>query len=79
MLGRYQPDLGLGDADQQLADGARGHLDHLGALAEQGVEILTCGTCLDHFGIKDQLAVGEVTNMYVIVEKMEQAVRVVRP
>ena len=48
-------------------------------LAEQGVEILTCGTCLDHYGIKDQLAVGEVTNMYVIVEKMEQAVRVVRP
>ena len=45
---------------------------------EQGVEILTCGTCLDHYGIKDQLAVGEVTNMYVIVEKMEQAVRVVR-
>ena len=29
--------------------------------------------------MKDQLAVGEVTNMYVIVEKMEQAARVVRP
>ena len=54
-------------------------LDDLKGLAEQGVEIFTCGTCLDHFGIKDQLAVGEVTNMYVIVEKMEQAVRVVRP
>ena len=54
-------------------------LDDLKGLAEQGVEILTCGTCLDHFGIKDQLAVGEVTNMYVIVEKMEQAARVVRP
>ena len=54
-------------------------LDDLKGLAEQGVEILTCGTCLDHYGIKDQLAVGEVTNMYVIVEKMEQAVRVVRP
>ena len=53
-------------------------LDDLKGLAEQGVEILTCGTCLDHYGIKDQLAVGEVTNMYVIVEKMEQAVRVVR-
>ena len=50
-------------------------LDDLKGLAEQGVEILTCGTCLDHYGIKDQLAVGEVTNMYVIVEKMEQAVR----
>lgn len=54
-------------------------LDDLKGLAEQGVEILTCGTCLDHFGIKDQLAVGDVTNMYVIVEKMEQAGRVVRP
>ena len=54
-------------------------LDDLKGLAEQGVEILTCGTCLDHYGIKDRLAVGEVTNMYVIVEKMEQAVRVVRP
>ncbi len=54
-------------------------LDDLKAGRAGGVEILTCGTCLDHFGIKDQLAVGEVTNMYVIVEKMEQAVRVVRP
>ena len=54
-------------------------LDDLKGLAEQGVEILTCGTCLDHFGIKDQLQVGEVTNMYVIVEKMEKASVVVRP
>ena len=54
-------------------------LDDLKALADQGVEILTCGTCLDHYGIKDQLQVGEVTNMYVIVEKMEKASVVVRP
>ena len=54
-------------------------LDDLKGLADQGVEILTCGTCLDHYGITDQLAVGEVTNMYVIVEKMEKASVVVRP
>lgn len=54
-------------------------LDDLKGLADQGVEILTCGTCLDHYGIKDQLQVGEVTNMYVIVEKMEKASVVVRP
>ena len=54
-------------------------LDDLKSLADQGVEILTCGTCLDHYGIKDQLQVGEVTNMYVIVEKMEKASVVVRP
>lgn len=54
-------------------------LDDLANLAEQGVDILTCGTCLDHYGIKENLRVGGVTNMYVIVEKMEKASVVVRP
>ena len=54
-------------------------LDDLKALAEQGVEILTCGTCLNHYGIADKLAVGDVTNMYVICQKLEQASHVVRP
>lgn len=54
-------------------------LDELKALAEQGVEILTCGTCLNHYGIADKLAVGEVTNMYVICQKLEQASNIVRP
>lgn len=54
-------------------------LDDLKALAEQGVEILSCGTCLNHYGIADKLAVGEVTNMYVICQKLEQASHVVRP
>lgn len=54
-------------------------LDDLKALAEQGVEILTCGTCLNHYGIADKLAVGEVTNMYVICQKLEQAFNIVRP
>lgn len=54
-------------------------LDDLKALADQGVEILTCGTCLNHYGIAEKLAVGEVTNMYVICQKLEQASHVVRP
>lgn len=54
-------------------------LDDLKALVEQGVEILTCGTCLNHYGIADKLAVGDVTNMYVICQKLEQASHVVRP
>lgn len=54
-------------------------LDDLKSLASQGVEILTCGTCLNHFGITDTLAVGEVTNMYVICQKLEQASHIVRP
>ena len=54
-------------------------LEDLKSLEAEGVTILTCGTCLDFYGIKDKLAVGSVTNMYDIVERMESAKTVVRP
>ena len=54
-------------------------LDDLRNLADAGVEILTCGTCLEHYGIADKLAVGEVTNMYLIAQKLTGASVVVRP
>lgn len=54
-------------------------LADLKELEAQGVEILTCGTCLDFYNLKEKLAVGGVTNMYVIVEKMEKASLVVKP
>lgn len=38
-------------------------LDDLRLLAEDGVSIMSCGTCLDYFGLMDKLAVGEVGNM----------------
>lgn len=54
-------------------------LEDLKSLEAQGVEILTCGTCLNHYGLADKLAVGEVTNMYVIAEKMTNASLIVKP
>lgn len=54
-------------------------LEDLKSLEAQGVEILTCGTCLDYYGLKDKLAVGSVTNMYSIVETMESAGKIIRP
>jgi selenium metabolism protein YedF len=54
-------------------------LEDLKSMEAQGVEILTCGTCLDYYGLKDKLQVGSVTNMYVIVEKLEAAGKVIRP
>ncbi len=51
----------------------------LQAMAAEGVEILTCGTCLNHYGLTEKLAVGSVTNMYDIVERMTRAKSVVRP
>lgn len=54
-------------------------LEDLKNLEAQGVEIMTCGTCLNYYNIADKLAVGEVTNMYAIVEKLTQADLVVMP
>jgi selenium metabolism protein YedF len=54
-------------------------LEDLKLLESQGVEILTCGTCLNHYGLTEKLSVGSVTNMYVICEKMLQAEKVVKP
>lgn len=54
-------------------------LEDFKSLEAQGVEILTCGTCLNHYGLTEKLQVGSVTNMYVIAEKMLQASSVIRP
>ena len=54
-------------------------LEDLKHLAEQGVEILTCGTCLNYYNLSDKLQVGSVTNMYTIVEKMAGADKIIRP
>lgn len=54
-------------------------LEDLKSLEAQGVEIMTCGTCLDYYGLKDKLAVGTVTNMYSIVEAMANAGKIIRP
>lgn len=48
-------------------------LGHIRILESEGVEILSCGTCLDFYKIKDKLAVGGVTNMYTIVDMMNNA------
>ena len=48
-------------------------------LVDQGVEVLSCGLCLQHYQLQDQLLVGEVTNMYTILEKQMQAEGVIRP
>jgi len=52
-------------------------LEDLEALGKRGVGILACGTCLGHFGLKDKLAVGEVSNMYSIAETLLAAGNVV--
>ncbi len=52
-------------------------LEDLRTLEQQGVQILACGTCLGYYGLKEKIAVGEVSNMLTIAETMLRAGRVV--
>lgn len=54
-------------------------LEDLREMEAQGVEILTCGTCLNYYGLTERLAVGRVTDMYTIVERLSGSERVVKP
>ena len=53
-------------------------LDTLKQLENEGVEIFSCGTCLNHYQLKEKLKVGKITNMYEIVDSLLTAQKVVR-
>lgn len=54
-------------------------LEDLKLLESEGVEIYTCGTCLNFYNLSDKLEVGSVSNMYDIVEMLSNAGKVIRP
>ena len=54
-------------------------LEDLHKMEQQGVQMLTCGTCLNFYHLTEKLAVGSVTNMYTITETLAGAERVIRP
>ena len=79
-LGEVQPlpdTIILLNGGVKLAVASSPVLDDLRALAEREVAILACGTCLGHFGLKERLAVGEISNMYTIAETLLGAGKVV--
>jgi len=52
-------------------------LDVLAELEKNGVEIYSCGTCLEFFGKRDALRVGQVSNMYDTVETLTGPYKIV--
>ncbi len=54
-------------------------LDHFQELEKTGIEVLACGTCLIFFGIKEKLRVGNVSNMFTIVDVLAKAPNVLSP
>lgn len=52
-------------------------LDSLMRLEQGGVGISACGTCLDYYHLKEKLCVGQVTNMYAVINSLLTASKVV--
>ena len=53
-------------------------LETLQLLEKEGVELLSCGTCLEYYQLKDELRVGQVTNMYDTVNSLLAADKVIK-
>jgi selenium metabolism protein YedF len=62
----------LSTVDEEAADA-------LAMLEQKGVHVLSCGTCLQHFGLEQELRAGKSTNMYEVIESLNQASKVVSP
>jgi hypothetical protein len=52
-------------------------LENLRELEEKGCEVLVCGTCLNYYGLTDKLKIGNVSNMYDILGRMQSAAKVI--
>jgi hypothetical protein len=52
-------------------------LPELHQLDESGIEIHPCGTCLDHFGLREKVVIGETSNMDALIAEMNQADKVI--
>lgn len=52
-------------------------IEHIQTLEKKGIEVLSCGTCLDYYQKTDKLAVGRITNMYSALETIAGADRTI--
>lgn len=52
-------------------------LEELGSLVDKGVRLLVCTTCLNHFGLLDNLRVGTAGGMKDIVDVQWEADKVI--
>ena len=53
-------------------------IENLQTLIDKGSQVLVCGTCLNFYGIKDDLKVGTVSNMYDILGAMQEVSKVIK-
>jgi selenium metabolism protein YedF len=54
-------------------------IEHLRDLEKMGVELLLCGTCVNHYSLSDKVGAGTLSNMYSIAEVMASAGSIIKP
>lgn len=54
-------------------------LEELQSLEKMGIEVLCCGTCLNHFGIQEKLKTGSISNMFTIMDTLSKAGKILTP
>lgn len=62
----------------KLTIGGSDVIEPLAELANRGIDIASCGLCLEFFGAKESLAVGRISNMLEIVNALQGAGKIIR-
>ena len=62
----------------KLTVGGSDVIEPLAELANRGVDIASCGLCLEFFNVKETLAVGRISNMLELVNALEEAGNIIR-
>ena len=63
----------------KLAINNSGVIDTLKEIERKGVEIILCGTCVDHYKVGDKIGAGKISDMYLITQKLSLAGNVLKP
>jgi len=54
-------------------------IENLRDLEKMGVEILLCGTCVNHYSLDSVIGAGSISNMFVMAEIMVSSTKVIKP
>lgn len=55
------------------------YIDIIKDIEKSGIEIVSCGTCLDYFHLKEKVGAGRISNMFEIMSSFNEATNVIRP
>jgi hypothetical protein len=54
-------------------------IEILHEIEKKGVELLICGTCVDHFKLGSSIVVGKISDMYIITDKLSRTGNIIKP